>query len=76
MDTLLFSSRSILTMVHGIFLGGGGLLAVAAALFARVALRSTPAGVQRIHSLATLTLALVAAVSLLGILINKVAPLE
>ena len=45
MDTLLFSSRSIWTMVHGIFLGGGALLATAAALFALIAMRSTPAGV-------------------------------
>ena len=44
MDTLLFSSRSILTMVHGIVLGGGGLLAVAAALFALIAMRSTHPG--------------------------------
>ena len=45
MDTLLFSSRSIWTMAHGIFLGGGGLLAVAAALFAMIAMRSSPPGV-------------------------------
>lgn len=44
MDTLLFSSRSIWTMVHGIFLGGGGLLAVAAALFALIAMHSPPPG--------------------------------
>ena len=44
MDTLLFSSRSIWTMVHGIVLGGGGLLAVAAALFAMIAMRTTPPG--------------------------------
>jgi uncharacterized membrane protein len=44
MDTLLFSSRSIWTMIHGIVLGGGGLLAVAAALFAMVAMRTAPAG--------------------------------
>jgi hypothetical protein len=42
MDTLLFSTRSIGTMIHGIVLGGGGLLAVAAALFAMIAMR-TPA---------------------------------
>lgn len=34
MDTLLFSERSIWTMIHGIVLGGGALLALAAALFA------------------------------------------
>lgn len=44
MDTLLFSSRSIWTMVHGIVLGGGGLLAVAVALFAMIAMRTTPPG--------------------------------
>ena len=44
MDTLLFSSRSIWTMLHGIVLGGGGLLAVAAALFAMIAMRTTPPG--------------------------------
>jgi hypothetical protein len=42
MDTLLFSSRSVWTMIHGIALGGGSLLAVAAALFALIAMRSTP----------------------------------
>lgn len=44
METLLFSSRSIWTMAHGIFLGGGGLLAVAAGLFALIAMRGTPTG--------------------------------
>jgi hypothetical protein len=44
METLLFSSRSIWTMAHGIFLGGGGLLAVAAGLFALIAMRSPPGG--------------------------------
>lgn len=44
MDTLLFSSRSMWTMLHGIFLGGGGMIALAAALFAMIAMRATPAG--------------------------------
>ena len=44
MDTLLFSGRSIWTMVHGIVFGGGGLLAVTAALFAMIAMRTTPPG--------------------------------
>lgn len=39
MDTLLFSGRSIWTMLHGVALGGGALLALAAALFALVAMR-------------------------------------
>jgi hypothetical protein len=34
MDTLLFTNRSIWTMVHGIALGGGALMGLAAALFA------------------------------------------
>jgi hypothetical protein len=34
MDTMLFTGRSIWTMVHGIVLGGGALMALAAALFA------------------------------------------
>src|SRR5688572_3855365 len=37
---MLFSDRSILTMVHGLVFGGGALLALAAALFA---LRVLPA---------------------------------
>ena len=41
MDTLLFSSRSIWTMVHGVFLGAGALTLVAASLFALIAMRST-----------------------------------
>ncbi|HJR43644.1 MAG TPA: hypothetical protein VJ812_16230 [Gemmatimonadaceae bacterium] len=38
MDTL-FSGRSIWTMIHGIVLGGGALMALAAALFALRAMR-------------------------------------
>ena len=33
METLLFSGRSIWTMVHGIVLGGAALMGLAAALF-------------------------------------------
>ena len=40
MDTMLFTTRSIWTMVHGIVLGGGALMALAAALFALYALRT------------------------------------
>ena len=36
MDTLLFSERSIWTMLHGIILGGGALLGLSAALFTLV----------------------------------------
>ncbi|HEX6307996.1 MAG TPA: hypothetical protein VFZ69_07400 [Longimicrobiales bacterium] len=44
MDNLLFSTRSLLTMLHGIVLGGGALIAVGAALFALIAMRATPDG--------------------------------
>lgn len=40
MDTLLFSERSVWTMIHGMALGGGALLGLAAAVFA---LRTMPA---------------------------------
>ena len=40
MNTTLFSADSIWTMVHGIVLGGGAMLALAAALFSLRALRS------------------------------------
>jgi hypothetical protein len=36
---MLFSDRSVWTIVHGIFLGGGGLLALSAALFALYLMR-------------------------------------
>ena len=39
MDDLLFSGRSLWTMAHGVALGGGGLLAIGAALFAMLVLR-------------------------------------
>lgn len=40
---MLFSERSVLTMVHGAVLGGGALMALAAALFAMgVLLRPAP----------------------------------
>jgi hypothetical protein len=42
MDYLLFSGDSILTMIHGVALGGGALLALAAALFALWAFRPVP----------------------------------
>jgi len=43
MNTLLFSSESIWTMLHGLVLGGGAMLALAAALFAMRAMPATPA---------------------------------
>ena len=33
MDTMLFTDRSIWTMIHGIALGGGALMGLSAALF-------------------------------------------
>ena len=39
MDSTLFSNRSILTMIHGIVLGGGALMALTAALFSLRAMR-------------------------------------
>ena len=39
MDTNLFTERSIWTMLHGIVLGGGALMGLAAALFALITLR-------------------------------------
>jgi hypothetical protein len=43
MDNLLFSERSIWTMIHGIVLGGGALMALAAALFSLRTMRAVPA---------------------------------
>lgn len=40
MDTRLFSDRSVWTMIHGIVLGGGALMALAAALFSLRATRA------------------------------------
>jgi hypothetical protein len=39
MDTMLFTARSIWTMIHGIVLGGGALLGLAAALFSLATMR-------------------------------------
>ncbi len=46
MDNLLFSERSIWTMIHGVVLGGGALMALAAALFALSTMRNVPGDVQ------------------------------
>jgi hypothetical protein len=40
MDTLLFTNRSIWTMIHGIVLGGGALMGLSAALFSLRAMRT------------------------------------
>ena len=60
MDTLLFSGRSIWTMVHGIVLGGGALLGLGAALFFLTAVRehdaSSAAAERHARWLASLTL--------------------
>jgi len=40
MDSMLFTSRSIWTMIHGIVLGGGALMTLAAALFYLLAMRT------------------------------------
>lgn len=40
MDTMLFTERSIWTMIHGIVLGGAALMALAAALFSLRAMRA------------------------------------
>jgi hypothetical protein len=50
MDIPLFSYRSILTMLHGLGAGGGGLLTLFAALFALLTMRTdghTDAAVER-----------------------------
>lgn len=43
--TLLFTERSLWTMVHGIILGGGAMMALAAALFTVYMLRKAHGGV-------------------------------
>ena len=43
MDTMLFTGRSVWTMLHGIALGGGALMALAAALFSLHAMRAADA---------------------------------
>jgi hypothetical protein len=44
MGTRLFTTDSIWTMLHGIVLGGGALMAMSAALFGLYAMRGTAAG--------------------------------
>ena len=46
MDTMLFTERSIWTMIHGIALGGGALMGLAAALFSLRTMRTvTPSDI-------------------------------
>lgn len=40
MDTMLFTERSIWTMIHGVVLGGGALMALSIALFSLRAMRT------------------------------------
>ena len=52
--TMLFTERSIWTMIHGVVLGGGALMALAAAMFSLWAMHTTdaPAGLApdpRVH---------------------------
>src|SRR5690606_31724307 len=58
-ETMLFSERSLWTMIHGVVLGGGGLLALAAALAAIYLLIPRPqdggVAVDRSRSIAGLT---------------------
>jgi hypothetical protein len=73
MDTRLFSDRSVWTMIHGIVLGGGALMALAAALFSLRAMRaadlSAVAAQSQPRSLAWL-IALAAAALWLTVLIG------
>jgi hypothetical protein len=43
MDTMLFTTRSLWTMIHGIVLGGGALMALSAALFSLCVMRTESA---------------------------------
>ena len=62
---MLFSDRSIWTMVHGIGLGGGALLGLAAALFYLYAARpAPPSGAAEIESRAFATVTVFTAVML------------
>ena len=65
---MLFSERSIWTMVHGIGLGGGALHAFA---------METKEHMRRIvFALLAVSFVVVMFVSLLGVFVNKVAPLD
>lgn len=59
MNSVLFTSRSIWTMIHGIILGGGALLGLSAALFSLATIRTADvadaAAQQRVRYLGLLT---------------------
>ena len=70
MDSLLFSGRSIWTMLHGIGLGGGALIALAVALFSLRAMRvDDDAGVAALRQSRYLALATVSAAAALWLTI-------
>jgi heme A synthase len=72
MDTVLFSGRSIWTMVHGIVLGGAALMGLAAALFSLRAMRPSEgevAGQNQARHLAWLMVA-VAAMAWLTVIVG------
>lgn len=98
---MLFTDRSVWTMVHGIVLGGVALMGLSAALFYLYAARvsdgpqaSAPNASRALAALTVLTavtlcslrnmagiflaicFALVSFVSLMGVFVNKVAPLQ
>lgn len=66
MDTMLFTERSLLTMLHGMALGGGALMGLAIALFSLRAMRfSGVAGATTDRQALYLTWLLVATAALL-----------
>lgn len=67
---MLFSERSVWTMIHGVGLGGAALMGIAAALFALYAVRATPGSAEPpglARHLAWLTVFIAAALWLTGI---------
>lgn len=70
MDSLLFSGRSIWTMLHGIGLGGGALIALAVALFSLRAMRlDDDPGIAALRQSRYLALATVSAAAALWLTI-------
>jgi hypothetical protein len=66
---MLFSDRSLWTMLHGIVLGGGALMALSAALFALYTARRTPRLPAEGNTLAFLT-TLIAALLWLTVIVG------